>query len=125
MARIAGHDVLIGSVDDDPAVVGEKLQPPAARDPMIEYVGKYELVNQGLGVTPTRLALLYEDGMFIAECAFAQLPQMVFRVSVNPISDSEALISGLGPSRGETIRFYKNGNERHMRYSGLDLRKID
>jgi CubicO group peptidase (beta-lactamase class C family) len=125
MTRIAGHDVLIGSMGDETTLVGEKLLPPASRESLIDFVGKYELVNQGMGVTPTRLALLYEDGMFIAECTFAQLPGMVLRVSVNPISDTEALISGLGPSRGETIRLSKNNNERHMLYSGLDMRKIN
>lgn len=125
MARIAGHDVLIGSMGDETTLVGVKLQPPSSRESMIEYVGKYEMANQGMGVTPTRLALLYEDGMFFAECAFAQLPGMVLRVGVNPISDSEALITGLGPSRGETIRLYKDSNGKHMLYSGLDMRKIN
>ena len=125
MTRIAGRDVLIGSMGDETTLVGNKLQPPASREPLLDYVGKYELVSQGIGVEPTKLALLYEDGMFIAECAFAQLPGIILRVSVNPISDTEALISGLGPSRGETIRLFKNKDEKHLLYSGLDMRKIN
>lgn len=125
MARIADRDVLIGSMGNETKLVGEKLQQPSFSDSLLDYVGTYELVNQGMGVSPTSLALRYEDGMFIAECAFAQLPNIVFRVGVNPISDTEALISGLGSSRGETIRLYKDKAEKHMVYSGLDMRKIN
>ncbi|HEU0188705.1 MAG TPA: serine hydrolase domain-containing protein [Gallionella sp.] len=125
MTSIAGHDVLIGSMGNETTLVGEKLQPPSSSGSLIEYVGKYELVNQGMGITPTSLALRYEDGMFIAECTFAQLPNMVFRVGIDPISDTEALISGLGSSRGETVRLYKDKTERHMLFSGLDMRKIN
>lgn len=124
-ARVAGRDVLIGNMGDETTLVGEKLQPPSSKESMLDYVGKYEMVNQGMGVNPTRLAILYEDGMFIAECAFAQLPGMVLRVGVNPISDTEALISGLGPSRGETIRLFKASDGNHMLYSGLEMRKIN
>lgn len=125
MARIGGRDVLVGSIGSETTLLGEKLQPSSARKVLIDYVGNYELVNQGMGVTPTSLALHYEDGMFIAECTFAQVPNMVFRVGINPISDTEALISGLGSSRGETVRLYKDKAERHMLYSGLDMRKTN
>ena len=125
MTRIGGRDVLVGSMGNETTLVGEKLQPPSAREVLIDYVGKYELVNQDMGVTPTSLALHYEDGMFIAECTFAQLPNIVLRVGINPISDTEALISGLGSSRGETVRMFKDKTGKHMVFSGLEMRKIN
>lgn len=125
MTRIADRDVLVGGMGNKATLVGERLQPPSSREALIDYVGKYEIVSQDIGVTPTSLALRYEDGMFIAECSFAQLPDIVLRVGVNPISDTEAVISGLGSSRGETIRLYKNKTETHMVFSGLDMRKIN
>jgi len=125
MVRIGEHDVLIGGMGSETKLLGEKLRPPPAQGALIDYVGDYELVNHGMGVSPTSLALRYEDGMFIAECAFAQVPNMVFRVGVNPISDSEVLISGLGSSRGETIRLYEDNSEKHMLFSGIDMRKIN
>ncbi|MBI5625730.1 MAG: beta-lactamase family protein [Nitrosomonadales bacterium] len=125
MTRIGGREVLVGSMGNETTLLGEKLQPSSAREVLIDYVGKYELVNQGMGLTPTSLSLNYEDGMFIAECTFAQMPNMVFRVGINPISESEALISGLGSSRGETVRLYKDKTEKHMLFSGLDMRKIN
>jgi hypothetical protein len=125
LTRIGDRDVLVGTMGNEATLVGEKLPVPAARDALFDYIGKYELVNKDMEVTPTDLAFRYEDGMFIAECAFAQIPGIVFRVGVNPISDSEALISGLGSSRGETIRLFKDKNGTHMVYSGMDMRKIN
>lgn len=125
MTRIAGRDVLVGTMGNDTKLVGEKLQPPSARDVLMDYVGKYEVVSQDIGVTPTSLALHYEDGMFVAECAFAEVPNIVFRVGLDPISETEALISGLGSGRGETVRMFRDETGRHMVFSGLDMRKID
>ncbi|MDH4234870.1 MAG: beta-lactamase family protein [Gallionella sp.] len=125
MTRIGDHDVLIGNMGRETTLMGEKLAPSSTPEILSEYVGNYELVNQGIGVSPTSLALRYEEGMFIAECAFAQFPDIVFRVAITPISETEALISGLGTSRGETIRLYKNNTEKHMVFSGLDMRKIN
>ena len=125
MSRIGGRDVLIGTMGSETTLVGEKLQLPSTGDDLIEFVGKYEVVNQDIGVTPTNIALRYENGMFIAECAFAEVPNMVFRVGMSSISDTEALISGLGSSRGETVRLVNDKTGKHMLFSGLDLRKIN
>ncbi|MDO8291673.1 MAG: serine hydrolase domain-containing protein [Gallionella sp.] len=125
MTRIAGRDVLVGGMGNETTLLGEKLQPQSASEALIDYVGKYEIVSQDMGVTPTSLALHYEDGIFIAECTFAQLPNIVLRVGINPISDTEALISGLGSSRGETVRLFKDKTGKHILFSGLDMRKIN
>jgi hypothetical protein len=43
---------------------------------------------------------------------------------VEPISDSEVVISGLGRGRGETIRMVYEHGEELLRYSGYLFRKI-
>jgi len=44
-------------------------------------------------------------------------------LTIAPISDSEAVISGLGRGTGETIRMVKDGGDEMLRYSGYILRK--
>ena len=125
MTRINGRDVLIGNMGSETTLVGEKLQPSSARDALIDYVGKYEIVNGGLGVSPTSISMQYQDGMFIGECTFAQMPGIVLRVGLYPISKDEAVISGLGSGRGETMRMVQDQSEKHIFFSGLELRKIN
>ena len=125
MTRIADHDVLVANMGDETKLVGEKLSPPAMRDALLPYVGKYEIINNGMGVTPTSLALQYEDGMFVGVCTFSQMPGIVMRVSIAPISEHEAIVSGLGPSRGETMRMFEAGSEKHIVFSGMELRKTN
>lgn len=45
------------------------------------------------------------------------------KFALNPISDIEAVVYGLGRGMGETIRVEKAGNEEQLRYSGYILRK--
>jgi hypothetical protein len=47
------------------------------------------------------------------------------QVPVKPISDTEAIILGLGRTRGETLRAVEVEGEERLRYSGLVGRKID
>jgi len=126
MKHIDGHDLLVGNLGSDIMLFGEKLQKPAKGSALIDYVGDYEIVNPWKGgPMPENLALRHKDGMFIVECSFAQMPGFVLRMAVDPISSHEAVVAGLGPGRGETIRLETVNNEKHVLFSGLDLRKID
>ena len=126
MKRIDGHDVLVGTLGSDTMLFGEKLHKPAIPSLLPDFIGNYEIVNrwQG-GPMPENLALRREDGMFIAECSFAQMPGFVLRMAIEPISANEAVVAGLGPGRGETMRLEQVNNEKHVLFSGLELRKIN
>jgi len=125
MTKIDGRNVLIGNMGSETTLIGERLQPPSFRDALTDYVGKYEIVNGGLGVSPTSISMQYQDGMYIGECTFAQMPGMVLRVALNPISENEAVISGLGSGRGDTMHMFQDESGKHIYFSGLELRKVN
>jgi hypothetical protein len=123
--HIDGHDVLVGKIGNESTVFGKKLQVAAEQKWMLDYVGKYELLTRSDGPLPSNIALKNEDGMFIGECTFAEMPDFVLRVGINPISDHEAVISGLGSGRGETIRMVRDQSEMRLVFSGFELRKVN
>jgi hypothetical protein len=57
-----------------------------------------------------------------------RLPKLsgaLIQVPLRPISDTEAIILGLGRTRGETLRAIDVDGEERLRYSGFIGRKID
>lgn len=123
--HIDGHSVLVGKIGGEKSVFGQKLHTAAEQRWMMDYVGKYELLTRSDGPLPDNIALKYEDGMFIGECTFAEMPDFVLRVGIDPISDHEAIISGLGSGRGETIRMMRDQSEMRLVFSGFELRKVN
>ena len=56
-----------------------------------------------------------------------QMPKLspkIIQVPLRPISDVEAVILGLGRTRGETLRAVVVNGEERLRYSGYIGRKI-
>lgn len=126
MEHIAGRDVLVGKMGNEPMLFGEKLHTPVQQNALLDYVGEYEIANiwEG-GPVPENLALRHEEGMFIAECSFAQMPGFLLRIAVEPVSADEAVIAGVGPGRGETMHLVHANGEKRIHFLGLDLRKVN
>ncbi|HEY0664855.1 MAG TPA: serine hydrolase domain-containing protein [Gallionella sp.] len=123
--QIDGHRVLVGKIGGETSVFGQKLHTPAQPDWMKDFVGKYELLTHSDGPLPDNIALKSEDGMFIGECTFAEMPDFILRVGIEPVSENEAIISGLGSGRGETIRMIRDQAERRLVFSGYELRRVN
>lgn len=124
MEHVADHDVLVGKIGSDTMLFGEKLHKPAELGTLLDYVGKYEIVNRWEGgPVPENLEIREENGMVIAECTFDQMPDFVLRVAVEPVSANEAKIAGVGPGRGETMYLAQVNGEKRIHFLGLDIRK--
>ena len=52
------------------------------------------------------------------------LSDSTIRVPIRPISDTEAIILGLGRTRGETLRAIEIDGKERLRYSGFIGRKL-
>lgn len=124
MTNIGEHEVLVGHVAGHRMLVGQRLEPSPIPRKLLDYVGEYEIVGAPPGgLVPDRLALRLEDGLLVGECSFSQMPGFVLRAALQPISETEAIISGLGTGKGETLRVIDDDGERRLLYSGLELRR--
>jgi hypothetical protein len=72
-------------------------------------------------VTEPKLKL--NDGQLCMSYRMPVLSSKRIQVPIKPISDTEAIILGLGRTRGETLRAIEVDGEERLRYSGFIGRK--
>lgn len=64
-----------------------------------------------------------EDGLLILKDAPPYFDHVINRVAIKPVSETEAVIYGLGNDRGETIQVVNRDDQEFIEYSGYLLRK--
>ena len=69
-------------------------------------------------------ALRSQDGFLVVEYSAPLLADDVVSFPIAPVSDTEAIILGLGSGMGETIHAVTIDGQEHLQYSGYQLRKI-
>jgi CubicO group peptidase (beta-lactamase class C family) len=124
-AAVAGHEVLLARSQSLDMVFGEKINPPVVPEKWLGRVGAYEIVNAGndiLFFDDVRVAR--QDGFLVVEYSSPLLAEGRVRFPIAPVSDTEAIILGLGSGMGETIRAVTINGQEGLQYSGYQLRKI-
>jgi CubicO group peptidase (beta-lactamase class C family) len=120
---IDGRDVIIAERDGKEVLLGEKFEPQSVPQAWQDRVGPYELLNPDPAFPLKNPTVWYKDGNLGMSYRMPLLADATISVPLRPISDSEAVILGLGRTRGETLRAFKEGGEEHLRYSGYIGRK--
>ncbi len=123
--RIDGREVVVAEKDGKQILLGEKV--PAAPVPEVwrQRVGRYQLLNPDLGFPLTEPQVKLRDGQLCMSYKLPLLSPHTIQVPLQPISDTEAIILGLGRMRGETLRAVVVDGEEHLRYSGFEGRQLD
>ena len=91
----------------------------------LKRVGGYEIVNVGddiLFFDDVRLAR--QDDFLVVEYASQFITEGTVKFPIAPISDTEAIILGLGSGMGETIHVISIDGKEYLMYSGYQLRKV-
>ena len=87
-------------------------------------VGSYQLLNPDPHFPLEEPRVWYEQGTLGMSYRMPLLSERTIRVPLGPISDTEAVILGLGRMRGETLRAVTDDGEERLRYSGYLGRKL-
>jgi len=121
---INGRDILKAVIDDSEYLAGERLKPGPIPEKWRSRAGEYEIVNaEDDTVLVENLRLRCEGEILTVEYAMPLFSEQTMSFALSPLSDSEALICGLGRGKGETVRVIKRKNEELLVYSGYLLRK--
>lgn len=120
---IDGREVVVAKRGEQVIVMGEKVPDAPIPRSWLERLGDYELLNpdQGFPLTEPRLKLT--NGHLCMSYRLPKLSSATIQVPLRPISDTEAIILGLGRTRGETLRAILVDGEEQLRYSGFMGRK--
>jgi len=119
------REVLVAENGDRQTVLGEKIPVEPVPEAWVARAGDYELLNpdKDFPLTEPRLQVRETDGQLCMSYKMPLLSDRRIQVPLRPISDSEAIILGLGRTRGETLRAIQVDGEEHLRYSGFVGRK--
>jgi len=121
---VAGRNILKLVIDGNEFLAGEQLKPEPVSDKWQQRSGEYEIVNRGDDtVLVDNIRLNYEDGLLKAEYTMPLFTDKTLSLALAPLSDTEAVICGLGRGKGETIRVVTQGGKELLAYSGYLLRK--
>lgn len=116
--EIGGRQVILAERGGKQVVLGEKVQPTPVPEAWRKRVGTYELLNADARFPLENPTVWYRDGMLGMSYRVPILAKETISVPLRPISDTEAVILGLGRTRGETLRAVEQGGREVLRYSG-------
>lgn len=123
-ANVAGHDVIKANMNEQELLVGERIQPVPIPEKWQRRLGKYEIINAGDDqILVEGIGLRDDAGLLVIHLAIPLFFKGRLNFALKPISDTEAVIYGLGRGMGETIEVVTVGKEELLRYSGYLLRK--
>ncbi len=122
-ATVADHEILKAhSLSSAEFLFGEKIKPVPVTSAWRNRVGEYEIANPGDDMVPDRIHLRYVDGLLLADYSDLTWDRTETFVLL-PVSDTEAVIAGLGQGMGETVRVIPAGTGEEFYYSGYVLRR--
>jgi len=122
--QIGGREVIVATTGDQRIVLGEKVAAGAIPAAWLARVGKYELLNPDDGFPLTDPQLQIRQGRLCMSYKLPILSDQTIQVPLQPVSDTEAIVLGLGRTRGETLRAVTVNGEERLRYSGFVGRKL-
>lgn len=123
--EIDGREVIVAGKGDDKVIIGEKIPPGPIPPAWLKRVGRYQLLNPDQDFPLTEPQLKLNNGQLCMSYRMPALSSKIIQVPVKPISDTEAIILGLGRTRGDTLRAIEVDGEEQLRYSGFVGRKLE
>lgn len=123
--KIDGKEVVVAKKGEKTIVLGEKIPPTPVPEVWRKRVGGYQVLNPDEGFPLEEPRLKLNNGQLCMSYKMPLLSPKIIQVPLRPISDTEAIILGLGRTRGETLRAITVEGEERLRYSGFEGRKLD
>jgi len=124
---IQGRRVLVLTHHGKNYLLGEKIEPSPVPEVWLKRTGEYRLVDAG-DYHPVfeRAQLKFEDHFLTLDVRIPLLGDYGverLQFAIQPVSDNEAILLGLGRNMGETLRVVSDHGVERLHYSGLRFEK--
>jgi CubicO group peptidase (beta-lactamase class C family) len=111
--------LLFSNNNKDSSIAGIKINKNEITDIWKKRIGKYIILNDDSDYKMVNdIEILFNNGFLTLKGK--DFAGGTLRMLINPISDNEAIVEGIGRSTGYTLTF----NDSRMYFSGLKLKKI-
>ncbi len=122
---VAGHELLVARSWGQDTLLGQKIVYAPVSERWRARAGIYEIVNGTHDVfVLDRIRMTFQNGLLVIEYSAPLVAESEVSFAISPISDSEALIPGLGYGTGDTIRAITIDGKDGLQYSGYRFKKV-
>jgi CubicO group peptidase (beta-lactamase class C family) len=123
-ADVAGREILTARMHGREFPIGERMRPVPVSAKWLGRMGEYEIANPGEdAVLPEKMRLRADSGFLSVDYSIPILFDGMMSFTLDPVSDTEAIIRGIGRGMGETVRVVTVNGEDMLSYSGYLMRK--
>ncbi|MDR4469681.1 MAG: beta-lactamase family protein [Nitrospira sp.] len=124
-ATIEGHDLLIGRTTHQfRMVLGERIRPVSTPSSWLRRAGSYDIIDAGKDdALIDRVRLSIQDNFLVMTGRFTKPTPFEFTHALEPLSDTEAIVMGLGYGDGETVEVLQEAEQEILHYSGYRLKR--
>ena len=121
---VDGRELLRATDGTYEMLIAEKVMPEPITPAWRERLGRYRIANIGDDVTMVEnIEIREEDGLLLVDYRLVDFGGARISNVLRPISDSEAVLTGLWRGMGETVRVVLNDGVEQLNYSGYRLEK--
>lgn len=114
---VAGHPLLLADTPAGPKLIGERVVPRVLSSAWRKRVGTYIVQNPDAYQPDLQLTLSNRKGFLILSNS-----ELGARILI-PVSDTEAVMAGLGRALGETVVADGDAGDAVLRYSGYRFKR--
>jgi hypothetical protein len=123
--NVSGRELLKASDGEQEVVVGEKVAPVPLSAVWQQRVGSYRIINAGDdAVLVSNIELRLENGLLLVEYSLPEFGDSRISSVIRPVSDHEAVFTGLWRGMGETLRVVHEQGVEQVLYSGYRLERV-
>lgn len=118
------REVIVAKRNGREFLLGERVRDETIPAKWKRRVGRYKVLNPDSGYEIRNTKVVIEHGMLSISYKIPKLSNKIISVPIRPISDTEAIVLGLGRMRGEVLQVVMVDGKECLRYSGYIVRKI-
>lgn len=117
-STVAGHEIVIAHKNNEQFLAGTKLQSTPLSKKWLSRLGEYQILNRDNNtLLPEKVSLTVQNGFL------SVLLNDHVAMILAPVSDTEAVIAGLGRNKQETLQVVMVNNEDLLTVWGYQLKK--
>jgi len=118
------REVIVAKRRGKEFLLGERVRDEAIPKKWKKRVGNYKVINPDSGFEMKNTKVAIEQGMLNISYRMPKLSNKIISVPIRPISDTKAIVLGLGRMRGEVLQVVMVKGKECLKYSGYIVRKI-